>query len=198
MRVARKAPFVAVSLSLALLAAACGSDKKSSDTTVAASTETTVAAETTVATGAEPTVAAETTVATGTETTVAADTTVAAGTETTVVGAVGTETTVAGGAPVAAGGPINSDLKAAGCPDPLVIQTDWYPEVDHSEAYALAAPGGTVDKAKGSYTAALIDPRNGKDTGVKVQVRNGGPATQFTQPSWPVRSPSLASPHLRS
>ena len=162
MRMARKTPFVAVTLSLALFAAACGDDNKSSDTTVAAATETTAAA------------APETTAAV-TETTAAAVDTTVAGTETTA--AAGTETTVAGAAASA-----TSDLKAAGCPDPLVIQTDWYPEVDHSEVYALAAPGGTVDKAKGTYTAALIDPRNGAQTGVQIQIRNGGPATQFTQP----------------
>lgn len=67
------------------------------------------------------------------------------------------------------------------CPDTVVIQTDWNPEADHSEAYALAASGGTYDKSKKSYTAPLMS--QGKDTGVKVQIRAGGPATGFQSPT---------------
>lgn len=67
------------------------------------------------------------------------------------------------------------------CPDTVVIQTDWNPESDHSEAYALASPDGTYDKSKKAYTAPLIS--QGKDTGVKVQIRAGGPATGFQSPT---------------
>jgi ABC-type nitrate/sulfonate/bicarbonate transport system substrate-binding protein len=67
------------------------------------------------------------------------------------------------------------------CPSTVVIQTDWNPEADHSEAYALAAPGGTYDKGKKRYTAPLM--AQGKDTGVKVEIRAGGPATGFQSPT---------------
>lgn len=67
------------------------------------------------------------------------------------------------------------------CPDTVVVQTDWNPESDHSEVYALAAPGGTYDKSKKSYTAPLVS--QGKDTGVKIQIRAGGPATGFQSPT---------------
>ena len=164
MRVSRTASAAAV-LSLALIVTGCGK-KKSSDTTLAPETTVAATADTTPATEPVP----ETTAAG------AVETTVAAGAETTV--AAGTDTTAAAGA----AGAVNSDLKAAGCPSPLVLQTDWYAEVDHSELYALAADGGTVDKEKGRYTAALIDPRNGTDTGVQIEIRNGGPATQFVNP----------------
>ena len=58
---------------LALVAASCGKDKKTPETTVAA--ETSVAVETTAAPAAETTVAPETTAATGAETTAVAGST---------------------------------------------------------------------------------------------------------------------------
>jgi hypothetical protein len=67
------------------------------------------------------------------------------------------------------------------CPSTVVIQTDWSPESDHSESYAIAAPGGTYDKAKKRYTADLL--AGGKPTGVKVEIRAGGPATGFQSPT---------------
>jgi hypothetical protein len=70
-------------------------------------------------------------------------------------------------------------LKTAGCPSPLIAQTDWFPEVDHSELYAVAGDNGKI--TKGSYTADLVDPRNGKSTGVQIEVRKGGPAVGFQQ-----------------
>ena len=68
-------------------------------------------------------------------------------------------------------------LKAAGCPNPIVIQTDWYPEVDHNELYVLAPAGGKTTKTK--YTAPIVDPRNGKATGVSLEMRDGGGAVNF-------------------
>jgi hypothetical protein len=67
------------------------------------------------------------------------------------------------------------------CPDTVVVQTDWNPESDHSEVYALASPDGTYNKSKKSYTAPLI--AGGKDTGVKIEIRAGGPATGFQSPT---------------
>jgi len=67
------------------------------------------------------------------------------------------------------------------CPSTVVIQTDWNPESDHSESYAIAAPDGTYDKAKKRYTADLV--AGGKPTGVKVEIRSGGPATGFQSPT---------------
>jgi ABC-type nitrate/sulfonate/bicarbonate transport system substrate-binding protein len=67
------------------------------------------------------------------------------------------------------------------CPSTIVVQTDWNPESDHSEVYALASPDGTYDKSKKRYTAPLIS--QGKDTGVKIEIRAGGPATGFQSPT---------------
>ncbi len=85
-------------------------------------------------------------------------------------------TTTAAAAPAAAGTSL-----AGVCPKTIVIQTDWFPEADHSESYALAADDGKVDKAKKRYTARLLD--EGKDTGVMVEIRDGGPAIGFQAPT---------------
>jgi ABC-type nitrate/sulfonate/bicarbonate transport system substrate-binding protein len=67
------------------------------------------------------------------------------------------------------------------CPATIVVQTDWNPESDHSEVYALASPDGTYDKGKKRDTAELM--AQGKDTGVKIEIRAGGPATGFQSPT---------------
>jgi hypothetical protein len=67
------------------------------------------------------------------------------------------------------------------CPSTIVVQTDWNPESDHSELYALAAPGGTYDAGKKRYTADLVS--HGQNTGVKIEIRAGGPATGFESPT---------------
>jgi hypothetical protein len=69
----------------------------------------------------------------------------------------------------------SSAISLAGvCPSTVVVQTDWYPEADDFIPYQLAASNGTVDASNKSYTAELL--AQGKDTGVKIQVRAGGTA----------------------
>jgi hypothetical protein len=69
----------------------------------------------------------------------------------------------------------SSPISLAGiCPNPIIVQTDWYPESDDFIPYELAGPNGTVNTSNKSYTADLLD--NGKSTGVQIQVRAGGPA----------------------
>lgn len=78
-------------------------------------------------------------------------------------------------APAAAG----VDLAAAGCPATVSIQTDWNPEAEHGNLYQLIGPGYTVDTAKLSVTGDLM--AGGKTTGVKVEIRAGGPAIGYSQ-----------------
>ncbi|CAB4807962.1 MAG: ABC transporter substrate-binding protein [Actinobacteria bacterium] len=66
-------------------------------------------------------------------------------------------------------------LKDAGCPDPMVIQTDWFPEADHGWTYQLIGPNGTQDPKKGSYT--------GQVAGITLDIRAGGPAIGFASPA---------------
>jgi hypothetical protein len=80
----------------------------------------------------------------------------------------------AGSSGTAQGSPSSATSLAGVCPSTVVVQTDWYPEADDFIPYELAGPNGTVDSSSKSYTAELI--AHGQDTGVKIQVRAGGPA----------------------
>lgn len=78
------------------------------------------------------------------------------------------------GTPAEAGGPL--DL-AAVCPATVVMQQDWQPESEHGAMYNLVGDGYTVDTDKKTVTGPLVV--NGTDTGVKIEVRSGGPAVNF-------------------
>src|SRR6266498_2550660 len=67
------------------------------------------------------------------------------------------------------------------CPDPVVVQTDWWPEPEHGATYQLLGAGYKLDTAKKRVTGPLVS--QGKDTGVKIEVRAGGPAIGFQQTS---------------
>ena len=58
-----------------------------------------------------------------------------------------------------------------GCPKTIAIQTSWFPEADYGGVYNLIGPNGSFDATKGVYSGPL------GDTGVKVEVRAGGPLT---------------------
>ncbi len=79
-------------------------------------------------------------------------------------------------APAAQGGSAKEGL-AGVCPDPVVLQTDWFPEPEHGGAYQLIGPGGEIDKEKGTYTGEI------GDTGVNLEIRSGGPFIGFQQDS---------------
>jgi hypothetical protein len=63
------------------------------------------------------------------------------------------------------------------CPDPIVIQTDWNPEAEYAGTYNLIGPGYQVDKQRQRVRGPLVV--DGKDTGVTIEVRSGGPAVKF-------------------
>src|SRR5882757_1048755 len=63
------------------------------------------------------------------------------------------------------------------CPATVVVQQDWEPEAEHSGVYSLIGPGYTIDANKKRVTGPLVI--DGKDTGVKIQVRAGGSAIGF-------------------
>ncbi|ADP82621.1 hypothetical protein [Pseudofrankia inefficax] len=83
-------------------------------------------------------------------------------------------------ASAAAGGavPAQYDLKAAGCPSTIVLQSDWNPESEHGGQYQLLGPNPSIDTKKKSVTSELV-AHGGVDTGVKLQIRAGGPAIGF-------------------
>ncbi len=60
------------------------------------------------------------------------------------------------------------DLSGA-CPDPLVLQTDWFPSPEHGYAYRLIGDAGELDIENGIYRGPLLD------TGIDLEIRAGGP-----------------------
>jgi hypothetical protein len=62
------------------------------------------------------------------------------------------------------------------CPDPLVVQTDWFIEPEHGYTYQMIGPDGTIDAANGVYSGPL------GDTGITLEIRQGGPFIDFASP----------------
>jgi len=71
------------------------------------------------------------------------------------------------GAETAAG-----DLSA--CPNPLVIQTDWFPEPEHGALYQLTGGEGSIDPETGRFSGPLA-----ADPSITVEIRAGGPYIGF-------------------
>ncbi|MDE0668001.1 MAG: ABC transporter substrate-binding protein [bacterium] len=63
------------------------------------------------------------------------------------------------------------------CPNPLVIQTDWFPEPEHAHTYQMIGTDGVVDAENGTYSGEL------RDTGLTVEIRAGGPYIGFSPPT---------------
>ena len=70
------------------------------------------------------------------------------------------------------------DLAAAGCPATIVVQTDWNPESEHGHLYEMFGDDAVIDDQKKSISGNLM--LDGESTGVKLEVRAGGPAIGFT------------------
>jgi len=100
-----------------------------------------------------------------------AATTGAAAVATSVAPAAAAGTTTAAGT---AAGPVSL---AGVCPDTVTLQTDWNPESEHGGIYQMIGPDAVIDSKKKTVTGALM--AGGKDTGVKFQIRAGGPAIGF-------------------
>jgi len=98
----------------------------------------------------------------------------AAATTTTAAGA--TSTSAGGASTTATAATKDVNLKGV-CPDTVVFQTDWNPESEHGQLYEMVGDGYTVDSAKFRVDGPLV--ASGKDTGVKIEVRSGGPAIGF-------------------
>jgi len=99
----------------------------------------------------------------------AATTTTAAPTTTTSGGTDDTTTTTA--APIAL-----ADV----CPDPIIIQTDWFPEAEHGAMYEMLGDDYTIDTDNQIVAGSLVS--GGEDTGIDIEVRTGGPAIGFQNP----------------
>lgn len=82
------------------------------------------------------------------------------------------------GEAVASGGPV--DLRAV-CPPKIVVQDAWWPSMSDGILYALLGPDLDIDAERKRVSAPLVS--RGKDTGVRLEVRAGGPALGFQQTS---------------
>jgi hypothetical protein len=74
--------------------------------------------------------------------------------------------------------PTDASVSLAGtCPDTIVVQTDWDPESEYGVYYHMLGANPDVDAEHKRVTAPLVS--GGKDTGVKLEVRLGGPSIGF-------------------
>lgn len=64
------------------------------------------------------------------------------------------------------------------CPSNLVIQTDWWPELEHGGTYQLIGPDGTADAANFRYSGP-IQPQYAAGGVETVEIRAGGDAISF-------------------
>ena len=65
------------------------------------------------------------------------------------------------------------DLSA--CPDPLVIQTDWFPEAEHGGALPDGRRGLHRRHRQQGRRAARSSPA-ARRPGIEIEIRTGGPA----------------------
>jgi hypothetical protein len=76
-----------------------------------------------------------------------------------------------GAAPASSGDPHSL---AGICPDPVVVQTSWWPESTHGGIYQLLGASATADTNKKTIRGPLVS--DGVQTGVQLEIRAGGPA----------------------
>ncbi len=63
------------------------------------------------------------------------------------------------------------------CPATVVFQSDWYPEMEYAAYYGLLGGKYVVDRARKRVVGDLV--ASGRDTGVDIEIREGGPALGF-------------------
>jgi len=67
------------------------------------------------------------------------------------------------------------------CPATVVVQSSWFPQAEHGALYQLLGKGYSIDAKHKSVTGPLV--ASSVDTGVRLQIRAGGPAIGFQQVS---------------
>jgi hypothetical protein len=63
------------------------------------------------------------------------------------------------------------------CPATVAVQSNWWPQAEDGALYHLLGGELTVDKARKRVSGALVAA--GADTGVRLEIRSGGPANGF-------------------
>jgi hypothetical protein len=78
----------------------------------------------------------------------------------------------------AANAPSDASVSLAGtCPSTIVIQTDWDPESEYGVYYHMLGPDPKIDTQHKRVIGPLVV--EGKNTGVQLEVRTGGPSIGF-------------------
>jgi hypothetical protein len=67
------------------------------------------------------------------------------------------------------------------CPATVVVQSSWFAQAEHGAVYQLLGKGYTIDGKRKSVTGPLV--ASGLDTGVRLEIRAGGPAIGSQQVS---------------
>lgn len=65
------------------------------------------------------------------------------------------------------------------CPNPIVVQTDWYPSAERGPLFQLLGDDAVVDVSNKTIKGTLI-AHDGTDTGIELEIRSGGPAIGFS------------------
>jgi hypothetical protein len=68
------------------------------------------------------------------------------------------------------------------CPETMVVQTPWFPQVELAVVYQLLGKDYRMDINRKTVTGPLI-AHGGTNTGVKIEIRTGGPAIGYQQVS---------------
>jgi hypothetical protein len=80
----------------------------------------------------------------------------------------------AGTTPPASSGGAGGGVDLSACPNPIVVQTNWFPEAEHGGLYEMVGTGYTVDTGKKVVRGPLV--AHGTSTGRDIEIRAGGPA----------------------
>lgn len=92
--------------------------------------------------------------------------------------------------------PAQYNLKAAGCPSTVILQTDWDPEAEHGGQYEMLGPNPVINTSAKTVTGELV-AHGGIDTGVQLQIRAGGPAIGYQSvPAEMYEDPSITLGYL--
>jgi hypothetical protein len=63
------------------------------------------------------------------------------------------------------------------CPATVAVQSNWWPQAEDGALFHLLGGDLTVDRARKRVSGALV--ADGVDTGVRLEIRSGGPANGF-------------------
>jgi hypothetical protein len=66
---------------------------------------------------------------------------------------------------------------AQACPDPIVVQANWWPQAENAALYHLLGDDYVIDTELKRVTGEIVS--SGEPTGARIEIRAGGPAIGF-------------------